>query len=99
MQSRRLLGCTARAMRPASWTGSWRWIPRWCGPTNTPPGRATTTRGPALSDTTRQAQSRHDQALGRSRGGLSTKVHLAVDGHLRPLSLHLTGGQAGEAAP
>jgi transposase len=30
---------------------------------------------------------------------LSTKVHLAVDGHLRPLSLHLTGGQAGEAAP
>ncbi len=37
-----------------------------------------------------------DHALGRSRGGLSTKVHLAVDGRGLPLSIVLTGGQAGD---
>jgi transposase len=34
--------------------------------------------------------------LGRSRGGLSTKIHLAVDGRGRPLSILLTPGQAGD---
>ncbi|WP_406739579.1 IS5 family transposase [Streptomyces sp. NBC_00853] len=38
-----------------------------------------------------------DHALGRSRGGLSTKIHLASDGQARPLSLHITPGQAGDA--
>ncbi|MEU9949275.1 IS5 family transposase [Streptomyces sp. NPDC047939] len=38
-----------------------------------------------------------DHALGRSRGGLSTKVHLAADGQARPLALHVTAGQAGDA--
>ena len=36
------------------------------------------------------------EALGRSRGGLSTKIHLAVDGRGRPLSVLLSGGQAGD---
>jgi transposase len=36
------------------------------------------------------------QALGRSRGGLSTKLHLIVDGNGLPLSLVLTGGHAGD---
>ena len=36
------------------------------------------------------------EALGRSRGGLSTKIHLAVDGRGRPLSVVLTAGQAGD---
>ena len=36
------------------------------------------------------------EALGRSRGGLGTKIHLAVDGRGRPLSVLLTGGQAGD---
>lgn len=36
-------------------------------------------------------------ALGRSRGGLSTKVHTAVDGNGRPLAILLTPGQAGDA--
>lgn len=39
----------------------------------------------------------HPQALGRSRGGLSTEVHLAVDRRGRPLSLLVTPGQAGDA--
>ncbi|MFH8804513.1 IS5 family transposase [Streptomyces sp. NPDC017936] len=38
-----------------------------------------------------------DHGLGRSRGGLSTKVHLASDSYARPLALHVTAGQAGDA--
>jgi hypothetical protein len=38
-----------------------------------------------------------DHTLGRSRGGLSTKVHLAADGHARPLAFTVTAGQAGDA--
>ncbi|MFJ6754657.1 IS5 family transposase [Streptomyces sp. NPDC091273] len=38
-----------------------------------------------------------DHALGRSRGGLSTKVHLAADGGARPLAFTVTAGQAGDA--
>ena len=34
-----------------------------------------------------------DEALGRSRGGFSTKIHLACDGKGRPLSVLLTPGQ------
>ncbi|WP_433455076.1 IS5 family transposase [Streptomyces sp. CA-142005] len=33
------------------------------------------------------------EALGRSRGGFTTKVHLSADGHCRVLSLVLTPGQ------
>jgi transposase len=38
-----------------------------------------------------------DHALGRTRGGLSTKIHAAVDGRGRPLVILLTQGQAGDA--
>jgi transposase len=38
-----------------------------------------------------------DHALGRSRGGLTTKLHLAVEQGQRPLSLVLTAGQCGDA--
>jgi transposase len=34
--------------------------------------------------------------LGRSRGGVGTKVHLVTDGRGLPLALHLTGGQRQE---
>jgi transposase len=37
-----------------------------------------------------------DHALGRSRGGLSTKIHAVVDGRGRPLVILLTPGQAGD---
>jgi transposase len=36
------------------------------------------------------------QALGRSRGGFSTKLHLAVDRHGHPLGFVLTGGEKNE---
>jgi hypothetical protein len=36
------------------------------------------------------------EAMGRSRGGLSTKIHATVDALGNPLSFHLTPGQACE---
>ena len=38
-----------------------------------------------------------DEALGRSRGGFSTKIHLICDGNGIPLHAELTGGQVNEA--
>jgi transposase len=37
------------------------------------------------------------EALGYSRGGFSTKLHLAFEGCGRPLSIHLTAGQRHES--
>ncbi|MGW3289788.1 IS5 family transposase [Streptomyces sp. NPDC001002] len=39
----------------------------------------------------------HDHALGRSRGGLTTKIHLAADSRCQPLAFVITPGQAGDA--
>ncbi|TWG11517.1 transposase [Actinoplanes teichomyceticus] len=39
----------------------------------------------------------NDHALGRSRGGLSTKLHLACEQGQRPLSMLVTAGQAGDS--
>lgn len=38
-----------------------------------------------------------DHALGRSRGGFSTKIHILCDGHGLPLHFHLTPGQTHES--
>lgn len=38
-----------------------------------------------------------DHALGRSRGGFSTKIHLLCDAHGHPLEFHLTAGEAHES--
>lgn len=35
--------------------------------------------------------------MGRSRGGLTTKIHMAADASGRPVRFILTGGQAGDA--
>ncbi len=43
----------------------------------------------------RQVQSR--QALGHSRGGLTTKIHLSAEGKARPLSLVISEGQRNES--
>jgi transposase len=74
-------------MPPASWTGRCRPTPAWCAPTSTPPAPA---RG--LTPEASAAQ----QGLGRSRGGLSTKVHLLGDGRGRPLVTRTTPGQAAD---
>ena len=38
-----------------------------------------------------------DHGLGRSRGGLSTKIHLAVEQGQKPLSVVITAGQRGDS--
>jgi transposase len=38
-----------------------------------------------------------DEAIGRSRGGLTSKVHLSCDGKGRPLSVVVTAGQRHES--
>jgi putative transposase len=37
-----------------------------------------------------------DHGVGRSRGGLTTKIHALVDGGVRPVALLLSPGQAGD---
>lgn len=56
------------------------WTPRLCVPISTPAGR----------------QKKGEQAIGRSRGGLSTKIHALVDGQGHLARFELTPGQAGD---
>jgi transposase len=44
----------------------------------------------------RQKKQQNDEAMGKSRGGLSTKIHAAVDALGNPVRLLLTAGQASE---
>jgi transposase len=44
----------------------------------------------------RRKRGQNNQALGRSRGGFSTKIHLKVDLDGLPLAFHLTGGEASD---
>jgi transposase len=44
----------------------------------------------------RQKKQHHDEAMGKSRGGLSTKIHAAVDALGNPVRLLLTAGQTSE---
>ena len=50
-------------------------------------------RAQSREDSNRGISHPKDEALGRSRGGLSTKLHLACDGRGRPLSVVVTPGQ------
>jgi transposase len=43
-------------------------------------------------------KAREDQAIGRSRGGLSTKIHALVDALGNPIRFVLTGGEAHDLA-
>ena len=42
---------------------------------------------------------REAQAIGRSRGGLTTKIHAVVDSLGNPIRLKLTGGNAHDSVP
>src|SRR5574344_1226117 len=39
------------------------------------------------------ARHNEDRAIGRSRGGATTKIHMAVDSHGRPIHFEITGGE------
>ena len=48
---------------------------------------------PCAAGAPKKRGGQEDQALGRSRGGFSTKIHVGVDGLGNPLRLILTGGE------
>lgn len=52
--------------------------------------------GPRPSACSRRTKNSGYQALGRSRGGLSTKIHACVDALGNPLRLRLTDGQVAD---
>jgi transposase len=78
-------------MRSERSTGRWWSTPPSCGPTST----LLAPKGGSGADLGTDAD--HDQALGRSRGGLTTKIHLAADGRGRPLAMVVTAGQRHES--
>lgn len=86
--------------------------PRWCARTTTRPalgiGRRATChhsgwsacwRPPRRCRGTQGGPSNHKdrEAIGRSRGGLSTKLHLLADSRCRPLARVVTAGQRNDA--
>lgn len=70
------------------------WIPRWCGPISTPLVRGVARLGarPATGPLTR-ADADGREALGKSRGGWTTKIHLDADRRCRPVSRATSPGQ------
>lgn len=52
---------------------------------------------PARRESPADEVCRTDEALGRSRGGLTCKIHLAGEGGRRPLAFVITPGQWGDA--
>jgi transposase len=82
---------------PAPWTGRCRcrWILRSSARTST--RRTSPAPQGASSNYTDPLLEPPDHGFGRSRGGLSTKVHQLVDGHGLPLVTLVTPGQAGDS--
>ncbi len=98
--------CSPRLMPSGRWIGTCRWTPRSSARTSTPPTcRASSGQPPAAqgaewnytSPATCLREEPADRALGRSRGGSSTKIHQLVDGRGRPVVVAVTAGQAGDS--
>ncbi|WP_435122675.1 IS5 family transposase [Amycolatopsis thermoflava] len=70
-------------------------MPRSPAPASTPPP-SPATQG-AGSNYTKPGIEPPDHAIGRSRGGPTTKIHRLADGHGRPLVTLLIAGQAGDS--
>ncbi|MEV4734546.1 transposase, partial [Saccharopolyspora sp. NPDC049426] len=68
-------------------------MPRSTGPTSTPPELAPRPDEQVEPPGDEPA----DHALGRSRGGLTTKIHLACEQGRKPLSLLITAGQRADS--
>ena len=89
-------------MPPGSWTGRSPSTPRSAVPTNTRQIRPAPIRTQgALSNYKNRPLDDTEPAghgIGRSRGGLTTKIHTAVDGKGRPLAVVVTGGQRNDGA-
>ncbi|BBX57787.1 transposase [Mycobacterium shottsii] len=67
-----------------------------CAPTNTQPERAPGAAQGDLSNYKKYLDEPDDHAIGRSRGGLTTKIHALTDQLCSPVTLALSAGQAGD---
>ena len=81
--------------RTESWTGRSRSTPRSVALTST--ARTWSAPQGALWNHKNLRHEPADHALGRSRGGLSTKIHQLVDGHGLPLVILCGPGQGGDS--
>jgi transposase len=88
-------GCCRPLRLPGSSIGPWRWTPRSRVPISTP-RTSPATRG-AGSNYKNPGIEPPDRGIGRSRGGLTTKIHQLVDGAGRPLVVLVSAGQANDA--
>ena len=97
--------CSSRALTRI-WSSCCRWTRPWSAPINMPRGpaiprlvlrahRPPRTQG-APSNYTSLLVEPADHAIGRSRGGLSTKIHTLTDDRTRPVAVILTPGQSGD---
>ena len=90
-------GCGPGVMRPRARTGR-------SAPTRRSPGPISTRPGPAMHRLlmTAQGAPANDkksgrEAIGRSRGGLTTKIHLTADLRCRPVARLTSPGQHGDS--
>ena len=81
---------SSRTMLPAKSSGWSRWAPPPFGHISTLLAQGATSNYKNLPDQTCEPAG---HGIGRSRGGLTTKIHHAVDGKGRPLAVVVTGGQ------
>ena len=91
--------CSASTAPAASTASCGASTPPSAAPTPRPPGREKIrTRAPRLGGpTAAQVDEPEDHALGRSRGGFSTKAHLVCDGRGILLAVWVTAGQRHES--
>src|SRR3981189_2002381 len=76
-----------------------RWIRPACGHTSTRPVHARTPSQGALSNYRKAADEPADHAIGRSRGGLTTKIHALTDTTECPVAIRLSACYAGATPP
>lgn len=74
----------------------WPWIPPACVCTSTPLAPAPDGSQGDLSNYTKYPDEPDDHAIGRSRGGLTTKIHALADQLCSPVVMALSTGQAGD---
>jgi putative transposase len=67
-----------------------------CVPTNTRPALARHATQGGQSNYTKYPDEPDDHAIGRSRGGLTTKIHALSDQSCSPVTVVLSAGQAGD---
>lgn len=95
-----LAACWPRPMLPEKSNGQSQWIPRSAALISTAPTLVVriSPQGARSNHKNPEIHEPEGHAVGRSRGGLSSKLHAAVDANGMPLAIVLTGGQRNDGA-